>query len=139
MLLGFFNNMFRLVSRRNLDVDMHRYKKGAFSQLDIKLQRAVIALANFFGEYNIQRYNFLKSDETFMDCVNKEWDKTIYIGGKGYNIGRNCSSKPINEDTVIDIVDMEEKLWMICSDKFIRSFRQYLAKKLILMILNIHP
>ena len=130
LLLGFFNNMFRLVSRRNLDVDMHRYKKGAFSQLDIKLQRAVIALANFFGEYNIQRYNFLKSDETFMDCVNKEWDKTIYVGGKGYNIGRNCSSKPINEDTVIDIVDMEEKLWMICSDKFIRSFRQYLAKNL---------
>jgi hypothetical protein len=26
LLLGFFSNMFRLVSRRNLDVDMHRYK-----------------------------------------------------------------------------------------------------------------
>lgn len=130
LLFDFFYDMFRLVARRDLTVDLDRYKKGAFSPLDIKLQKAVISLANYFAEYNLQRYNFLKTDELFMDCVNKQWDKTVFIGGKPYNIGRICYTGPINEDTVIDIDDMEEKLWLICCEKFTLSFRNYLKNNL---------
>lgn len=122
--------MFRLVARRDLTVDLDRYKKGVFSPLDTKLQKAVISLANYFAEYNLQRYNFLKTDELFMDCVNKQWDKTVFIGGKPYNIGRICYTGSINEDTVIDIDDMEEKLWLICCEKFTLSFRNYLRNNL---------
>ena len=130
LLFDFFDDMFRLVARRDLTVDLDRYKKGAFSPLDIKLQKAVISLANYFAEYNLQRYNFLKTDELFMDCVNKQWDKTVFIGDKPYNIGRICYTGPINEDTVIDIDDMEEKLWLICCEKFTLSFRNYLKNNL---------
>lgn len=130
LLFDFFVDMFRLVARRDLDVDLDRYKKGVFSPLDIKLQKAVISLANYFAEYNLQRYNFLKTEELFMDCVNKQWDKTIFVGGKPYNIGRAGYTGPINEETVIDIDDMEEKLWLICCEKFTLSFRNYMENKL---------
>ena len=72
LLLYFFFDLFRLISRRDLSKDGEKtkyYKEGAFDDLDVEIQRAVISLANSFADYNLQYYNFLKTDEGFMDCV----------------------------------------------------------------------
>ena len=126
LLSGLFFSLFRLISRRDLSKDMNNtkyYREGAFNDLDIEIQRAVISLANSFAEYNLQYYNFLKTDEGFMDCVNKDLDNYFYVGGKSINFERDFRRKPINEDIVIDQSDMGEKLWLICKEKFIRSFK----------------
>lgn len=126
LLLDFFFDLFRLISRRDLSEDMNNpkyYREGAFDVLDIEIQRAVISLANSFAEYNLQYYNFLKTDEEFMDCVDKDLDQYFYIDGKSVNFVRDFRNKPINEDIVIDQSDMGEKIWLICKEKFIRSFK----------------
>lgn len=126
LLSSLFFSLFRLISRRDLSKDMNNtkyYREGAFNDLDIEIQRAVISLANSFAEYNLQYYNFLKTDEGFMDCVNKDLDTYFYVGGKSVNFERDFRRKPINEDIVIDQSDMGEKLWLICKEKFIRSFK----------------
>ncbi|EPG1415570.1 helix-turn-helix domain-containing protein [Enterococcus faecalis] len=126
LLLDFFFDLFRLISRRDLSEDINNpkyYREGAFDVLDIEIQRAVISLANSFAEYNLQYYNFLKTDEGFMDCVDKDLDQYFYIDGKLVNLVRDFRNKPINEDIVIDQSDMGEKIWLICKEKFIRSFK----------------
>jgi transcriptional regulator with XRE-family HTH domain/ribosomal protein L31E len=126
LLLDFFFDLFRLISRRDLSEDINNpkyYREGAFDVLDIEIQRAVIRLANSFAEYNLQYYNFLKTDEGFMDCVDKDLDQYFYIDGKLVNLVRDFRNKPINEDIVIDQSDMGEKIWLICKEKFIRSFK----------------
>lgn len=126
LLLNFFFDLFRLISRRDLSKDGEKtkyYKEGAFDDLDVEIQRAVISLANSFADYNLQYYNFLKTDEGFMDCVDKDLDQYFYVGEKSINFARDFRSKPINEDIVIDQSDMGEKLWLICKEKFIRSFK----------------
>ena len=55
LLLDFFFDLFRLISRRDLSEDMNNpkyYREGAFDVLDIEIQRAVISLANSFAEYH---------------------------------------------------------------------------------------
>ncbi|HAP3794707.1 TPA: hypothetical protein IUT64_001334 [Enterococcus faecalis] len=80
-------------------------------------------MAEMFAEYNFQRYNFLKSGEVAMDTINKKMDTYLSVGGIFFNRERDFRSTPINEDTVIDFLDMEEKLWLMCKEKMIRSFK----------------
>lgn len=128
LLERYFYDMVRLIARRNLEIDAYKYNKNLHYNEDIyiKVQKAAILLANNFAEYNLQRYNFLKSDELYMDFVSKKLDKIIIINGKAQNLGRNLSNRPINEETVIDLLDIIEKLWIICKEKFIRSFRSFM-------------
>lgn len=118
-----FMDLFRLISRRPLDTDMSYYRVGAYNALDVEVQKAVVNLASSFAEYNLQRYNFLNTEESFMDCVNKEFDCYIYVDGKAMNIERDWRSEPINEKTVIDQTYMSEKIWLMCKYKLIRSFK----------------
>ncbi|MFK4327520.1 transcriptional regulator with XRE-family HTH domain [Bacillus sp. RC97] len=116
-----FDRLFALSMRKNLTTDASLY--GDITDTDIEAQKAVLAVVESFAEFNIKRYNFLKSTDIFMDYVSKKFDKQLFLDGKPINIERDYRPKPINEDTVIDFCDMSKKIWLICRDKFIRSFR----------------
>ncbi|HEE9035376.1 TPA: helix-turn-helix transcriptional regulator [Bacillus cereus] len=116
-----FDGLFALITCKNFTTDAGLYI--GVTDTYIEAQKAVLAVAGSFAEFNIKRYNFLKSTDTFMDYVSKEFDKHLFLDGKTINIERDYRTKPINEDTVIDLYDMSDKIWLICRDKFIRSFR----------------
>ncbi|WLG16656.1 helix-turn-helix domain-containing protein [Bacillus cereus] len=116
-----FDRLFALSTRKNFTTDARLYR--GITDTDIEAQKAVLAVAESFAEFNIKRYNFLKSNETFMDHVSKKFDKQLFLDGKPINIERDYRNKPINEDTVIDLFDMSDKIWLLCRDKFIRSYK----------------
>ncbi|WP_210738571.1 helix-turn-helix domain-containing protein [Bacillus cereus] len=123
-----FDRLFELITCKNFTTDASLY--GDITNTDIEAQKAVLAVAESFAEFNIKRYNFLKSTDTFMDHVSKEFDKQLFLDGKPINIERDFRTKPINEDTVIDLYDMSDKIWLMCRNKFIRSFRAEVLESL---------
>ena len=116
-----FNRIFFSIRQKDLVTDANLYRN--VDRVSIISQKAVLSMAEMFAEYNLQRYNFIRSDEVFMDSVNKEMDKDLSMGNRVFNIERDFRIKPINEATVIDSRDMAEKLWLICKEKIIRSFK----------------
>lgn len=121
ILLWIFEQSFRLIIHKNLATDSDLYNN--IDSIDLELQKSSLSMAEAFAEFNLMRYNFLKSDEIFMDDVSKEFDHQILFDGKFINIERDFRTKPINENIVIDLDDMSDKLWLVCREKFIRSFR----------------
>jgi len=115
-----FGEMFRLICLKNLDEDMDLY--NGLNNIDIDTQKAVLSLAETFAEFNFKRYKFLKTDDVHMDIFNKSLDRLMWINGKIINIERDFRSEEINEETVIDLIDMTDKMWLICKKKFISSF-----------------
>ncbi|MFF2178010.1 hypothetical protein ACFVT8_16350 [Lysinibacillus sp. NPDC058147] len=120
-LLLIFEQSFRLIRLKNLATDSYLYNN--IDNFDIELQKSSLSMAEAFAEFDLMRYNFLKSNEIFMDVVSKEFDRQMLLNGKFINIERDFRTKPINENIVIDLYDMSDKLWLICREKFIRSFR----------------
>lgn len=120
-LLLIFEQSFRLIRLKNLATDSYLYDN--IDNFDLELQKSSISMAEAFAEFDLMRYNFLKSNEIFMDVVSKEFDRQMLFNGKFINIERDFRTKPINESIVIDLYDMSDKLWLICREKFIRSFR----------------
>ena len=116
-----FDRLFFSIRQKDLTTGADLYKN--IDRVSITSQKAVISMAEMFAEYNLQRYNFIRSDEVFMDSVNKEMDTYLSMGDKVFNLERDFRSTPINEDTVIDSRDMSEKLWLMCKEKMIRSFK----------------
>lgn len=116
-----FEQSFRLICLKNLATDSYLYDN--IDNFDLELQKSSISMAEAFAEFYLMRYNFLKSNEIFMDVVSKEFDRQMLFNGKFINIERDFRTKPINESIVIDLYDMSDKLWLICREKFIRSFR----------------
>jgi len=88
------------------DVDLDQ----SVDNVEIESQRAMLSMAETFAEFNIKRYNFLKSDEQVMDTISKEFDRQILFKGEFINIARDYRTKPINENIVIDLYDMSDKL-----------------------------
>lgn len=123
-----FFNFFMLIRFRDLTIDSELYSD--IDNLDIETQKKVLSLAASFAEFNIQRYKFLKTEELFMDTLNRESDKQLIINGKMVNIERDFRSDPINEETVIDFIDMNEKLWLMCKQKCITSFKEKVIKNI---------
>lgn len=115
-----FGEMFRLIRLKNLETDIGLY--GNLDSFDVDIQKTVLLIAEAFAEFNLKRHNFLKTDDTYMDIVSKKFDHQLLINGKLINIERDYRREPINESTVIDLFDMEEKLWLIFKKKFISSF-----------------
>lgn len=120
-LLLIFEQSFRLIRFKNLATDSYLYNN--IDNFDLELQKSSLSMAEAFAEFDLMRYNFLKSNEIFMDVVSKEFDRQMLFNGKFINIERDFRTKPINESIVIDLYDMSDKLWLICREKFIRSFR----------------
>lgn len=120
-LLLIFEESFRLIRLKNLATDSHLYNN--IDNFDLEFQKSSLSMAEAFAEFDLMRYNFLKSDEIFMDVVSKKFDRQILFDGKFINIERDFRTKPINENIVIDLYDMNDKLWLMCREKFIRSFR----------------
>lgn len=116
-----FDRLFFSILQKDLSTHSDLYKN--VDRVSITSQKAVLSMAEMFAEFNLQRYNFLKSDETFMDSVNKEMDRTLSIGEKFINIERDFRTTPINDDTVIDSRDICDKMWWLCKEKMIRSFK----------------
>ncbi|SEN16240.1 hypothetical protein SAMN04487786_3303 [Paenisporosarcina quisquiliarum] len=116
-----FTKLFRLIRIKDLTTDSDLYR--GLDNIDIESQKAVLSMAETFAEFNIKRYNFLKSDEKYMDNVSKDLDCQLWIGGEFVNLERDFRKTPINEETVIDIFDMRDKMWLMCRTKFISSFR----------------
>lgn len=116
-----FERLFSLVCCKDLSDNSNLYRN--IDNTDIKSQKAVLSMAETFAEFNLKRYNFMKSNESFMDFINKDFDRQLLIGGKFINIERDFRDKPVNEETVIDLFDMSDKMWIMCRNKFICSFR----------------
>ncbi|MCR1932559.1 helix-turn-helix domain-containing protein [Enterococcus gallinarum] len=116
-----FDQLFSLILKKDLVTDANLYRN--VDRVSVISQKAVLSMAEMFAEYNFQRYNFLKSGEVAMDTINKKMDTYLSVGGIFFNRERDFRSTPINEDTVIDFLDMEEKLWLMCKEKMIRSFK----------------
>lgn len=116
-----FDRMFFSVLQKKLATSTDLYTN--LDKASIASQKAVLSMAEMFAEYNLQRYNFLKSDEVFMDSVNKEMDTYLTMGDRVFNIERDFRVKPINDDTVVDSRDMAEKMWLMCKERMIRSFK----------------
>lgn len=117
-----FDRLFFSIRQKNLSTDSILYNN--VDRVSITSQKAVLSMAEMFAEFNLQRYNFLKSDETFMDSVNKEMDISLSIGEKFINIERDFRTTPINDDTVIDSRNMCDKMWWLCKEKMIHSFKK---------------
>ncbi|MBA0948306.1 helix-turn-helix domain-containing protein [Enterococcus gallinarum] len=115
-----FDQLFFSILQKDLVTDANLYRN--VDRVSVISQQAVLSMAEMFAEYNFQRYNFLKSDEAVMDTINKKMDAYLSVGGIFFNFERDFRSTPINEDTVIDFLDMEKKLWLMCKEKMIRSF-----------------
>lgn len=45
-----------------------------------------------------------------MDIFNKSLNRLMWINGKFINIERNLRSEEINEETVIDLIDITDKI-----------------------------
>lgn len=116
-----FDRLFFSIRQKDLVTDANLYR--GVDRVSITSQKAVLSMAEMFAEYNLQRYNFIRSDEALMDSVNKKMDKNLSMGDVVFNIERDFRSKPINEDTVVDSRAMGEKLWLMCKEKIIRSFK----------------
>ncbi|WP_088838702.1 helix-turn-helix domain-containing protein [Listeria sp. ILCC792] len=116
-----FDKLFFTIRLKDLAIHSELY--ADVDKMNVASQNAVLSLAEMFAEYNLQRYNFLKSDESYMDSVNKELDRQFMFQGKFINIERDFRSKPINDDTVIDRWDITEKMWLMCKEKCISSFQ----------------
>lgn len=123
-----FTNLFKLINHKDLTTDLDLYEDK--DNIDIESQKAMLSMAETFAEYNIKRYNFLKSDEIYMDNVSKKFDYPLWIGGKFVNIERDFRINPINEETVIDLFDMRDKMWLMCRKKLISSFRAEIIDKI---------
>ncbi|ATP41700.1 hypothetical protein CSE16_17600 [Solibacillus sp. R5-41] len=123
-----FTNLFKLINLKDLTTDSDLYEGK--DNIDIESQKAMLSMAETFAEYNIKRYNFLKSDEIYMDNVSKKFDYPLWIGGKIVNIERDFRINPINEETVIDLFDMRDKMWLMCRKKIISSFRAEIIDKI---------
>lgn len=121
LLAEVFDGLLDLILQQNLSENSHLYKK--VDEFDIQNQKVVLSLAETFAEFNLQRYNFLKTDDSFMDSFTKSLDDTVIIGGKFVNLARELHTSPINEKTVIDLLDITDKLWLMCRENFIRSFK----------------
>lgn len=115
-----FIEMFRLIRLRNLETDIDLYRN--IDNVDVDIQKSVLLMAEAFAEFNLKRHNFLKTEDIFMDTISKELDCEILFNGRFINLARNTRSTPINESTVIDIFDMEDKMWLLCKKKIISSF-----------------
>lgn len=119
-----FHLLFRSIKYHDLSSTKgKRYED--FQHIHKQGQKACIAMAELFAEYNLQRYNFLKTNDLMMDSLTKEFDVAVTIGTnpKIVNLARDDREYPINELTVIDCSDMEDKMWLMCKDKVIRSFQ----------------
>lgn len=115
-----FGELFKLICLRNLDEDMDLY--NGINNIDIETQKAVLSLAETFAEFNLKRYKFLKTDDMYMDIFIKSLDRLMWINGKFVNIARDFRSDEINEETAIDLIDMTDKMWLLCKKKFTNSF-----------------
>lgn len=116
-----FDKLFFTILLKDLTTHSDLYRN--VDKMDIASQKAVLSMAEMFAEYNLQRYNFLKSDEIYMDSVNKEYDRQFMFQGKFINIERDFRTTPINKDTVIDCWDINDKMWLMCKEKCISSFQ----------------
>lgn len=128
LLAEVFDDLLDLILQQNLSENSHLYKK--VDEFDIQNQKAVLSLAETFAEFNLQRYNFLKTDDSFMDFFTKSLDHTVIICGKFVNVAREIHTSPINEKTVIDLLDITDKLWLMCRGNFIRSFKAEVIEEL---------
>lgn len=115
-----FEEMFRLICLKNLDEDMDLY--NGLNNIDVDTQKAVLSLAETFAEFNLKRYKFLKTDNVYMDIFIKSLDRLMWTNGEFINIARDFSSDKINEETAIDLIDMTDKMWLLCRKKFTNSF-----------------
>ena len=88
----------------------------------ISIQSSYLRLSKTFANFNIQRKNFLVSDETEMDTFHKKDDIDIIVGEKSYNLARSFRTRTINELTVIDFEEMFDILWLMLGDNLIKSF-----------------
>ncbi|MFZ2609091.1 MAG: helix-turn-helix transcriptional regulator [Lactococcus raffinolactis] len=119
-----FNHLLVVVTYQELAPHLKQSKLYInIDQAQCDFQKATLPLAEIFAEFNLQRYNFLKTNDKFMDDVNKAYDKQVVIDGEVVNPERDFRPEPINEKTVIDYDDMFFKIWLIIKEKFTRSFQ----------------
>lgn len=116
-----FGKMFRLIRLKNLDTDIDLY--NGKDNIDVTIQKAALSLAETFAEYNLKRHNFLKTNDTHMDIINKSLDCLLWSNGKLINIERDFRNEPINEATVIDLSSMRDNMWLVCKKKINSSFK----------------
>lgn len=121
----FVENMFYHCFSSILFRDLETVDKRMYSFSDddlISIQSSCLRLSKTFANFNIQRKNFLASDETEMDTFHKKDDIDVWVGGKSYNPARSFRNNPINELTVIDFEEMADILLLMLRDNLIRSF-----------------
>lgn len=121
----FVENMFYHCFSSILFRDLETVDKRMYSFSDddlISIQSSCLRLSKTFANFNIQRKNFLASDETEMDTFHKKDDIDITVGEKSYNLARSFRTSTINELTVIDFEEMFDILWLMLGDNLIKSF-----------------
>ncbi|WP_422803199.1 XRE family transcriptional regulator [Streptococcus sp. FT1-106] len=121
----FVENMFYHCFSSILFRDLETVDKRMYSFSDddlILIQSSCLRLSKTFANFNIQRKNFLASDETEMDTFHKKDDIDITVGEKSYNLARSFRTSTINELTVIDFEEMFDILWLMLGDNLIKSF-----------------
>ncbi|QKG78549.1 XRE family transcriptional regulator [Streptococcus canis] len=121
----FVENMFYHCFSSILFRDLESVDKRMYSFSDddlISIQSSCLRLSKTFANFNIQRKNFLASDETEMDTFHKKDDIDITVGEKSYNLARSFRTSTINELTVIDFEEMFDILWLMLGDNLIKSF-----------------
>lgn len=101
-----FYRLFSSILQKDLSTHSDLYNN--VDRVSITAQKAALSMSEMFAEYNLQRYNFLKSNETFMDSIHKKMDRCFSMGEKIFNIKRDFRTTPINDDTVIDSQDIGE-------------------------------
>jgi len=116
-----FGKMFRLIRLKNLDTDIDLY--NGKDNIDVTIQKAVLSMAETFAEYNLKRHNFLKTNDTHMDIIDKSLDCLLWSNGELINIERDFKNEPISEATVIDLSGMRDNMWLVCKKKIISSFK----------------
>lgn len=116
-----FNYFLSLILYKDFDKITDNRYSGEIDYTDIVVQKSCLELVKTFSEFNIQRRNFVLSNETIMDTFDKEYDFFTILNGKIYNPARD-REQPINESTVIDFEKMNKTLWFIIKNKMIKSF-----------------
>ena len=112
---------FSSILLREYDSVADNYYPEKIDSTDKIVQNSCLKLAKTFSEFNIQRRNFLQSDEEVMDDFNKESDFVTLLNGEFFNPARD-RQRPFNEKTVIDYEKIGTTLWLLLKNKLTDSF-----------------
>lgn len=123
-----FYTLFYNIKRQDLVKYSHLYNN--VTDTVQTAQKAMISLAEMFAEYNKQRYNFFKTSDSSMDSLCKSLDHYYGHIGKFTNPARDFRQEPVNALTVIDCIDMADKVWMICNQKVLNSYTEIVINHL---------